>query len=90
MSTNHGQYAQTFHQLDHFGNSDFQQLFKAPPWISLTEIIRIASYFLRYIDPDIYEDLTKPISMDELERTLQVQLDTLVRLGVSFVNKTRN
>ena len=55
-----------FHQLDHFRNSDFQQLFKAPPRISLIEIVRIAGYFPWYIDPDISEDLTKPIFMGEL------------------------
>ena len=71
MSTDHGQYAQTFHQLDHLENLDFQQLFKAPSAISLTEIIHSAGHFPRSIDPNISEDLTKPISMGELESTLK-------------------
>jgi len=71
IPTNHGKYAQTFHQLAYFGNSHFQQLFKAPLGTSLAEIICIAGHFPQYVDPNIYGYLTKPISMGQLESTLK-------------------
>lgn len=71
MPTEDGQFTHSFHQLAHLGNSHFQQLLKAPRGATLSEIVRIIGLFPCFIDQDESDDLIKPVSMGELEITLQ-------------------
>lgn len=61
----------TFNQLSHLGNSHFRKLFKAPPGVSLAEIVRIAGHFPRFVDVDTTEELTSPVTQAKLEGTLK-------------------
>lgn len=46
-------------------------MFKAPPCTPLADIIHIAGQFPKFVEPNLVEDLIKPVTMGELEGTLK-------------------
>lgn len=66
-----GTQAKTFHQLVNLVITHFGRLFKAPPGENLTEIIRVAGHFPRYVEQDIGEGLLNSVTMGELEAIIK-------------------
>lgn len=66
-----GQKLRSFNQLAALGTSHFGQLFKASQEATLAEVMKVASLFPRFVDPDIAEDLSKPVLIGELEGILK-------------------
>lgn len=63
MPREQGLIAKTYNQLARLSNTHFKQLFKAPPGSPLV------GHFPRFVEPDLVEDLIKPVTMGELEGT---------------------
>lgn len=61
----------TFNKLSLLGTSHFQNLYKTPPGSNLASIIQVASHFTRFVDEDMADDLTSPVTIVELEGTLK-------------------
>ena len=42
--------AKSFPELASLGKEHFSRIFKAPPEVSIVEVVRVAQLFLRYVD----------------------------------------
>lgn len=66
-----GGVAETFNQISQLGTTHFRGIFRNPPGANLIEIIEVASHFPRYVNEEASEDLSSPVTMEELESTLK-------------------
>lgn len=71
LPTPEGGSSQTFHQLSQLGTTHFQKLFKEPPGYNLAEIIQVAGHFPRFVNQETADEITTPITREELEETLK-------------------
>eukprot|EP00253_Pinus_taeda_P009046 PITA_09046 len=66
-----GGLANTFNKLSQLGTNHFRSIYKSPPGTNLAEIINLANHFPRFVNEEDAEELTAPVTMDELEGTLK-------------------
>jgi len=64
-------WATTHQQLARMGISHFKRQFTAQAAINLPDIINLAGHFPRFVEQEDLEDLTQPVTMQELEGTLK-------------------
>jgi len=61
----------TFQQLAFLATSHFKQIYKAPPNVTLSEVIQVAQLFPQFLDQETAMDLNQEVTMGELEATLK-------------------
>eukprot|EP00253_Pinus_taeda_P016547 PITA_16547 len=66
-----GQPLNTFPQLAALASSHFKQIYRAPPIVNLAEIIHVAQLFPRFVDQEGGRELTKEVTLGEMEATLK-------------------
>eukprot|EP00253_Pinus_taeda_P031439 PITA_31439 len=66
-----GGLADSFIKLSRLGTSHFKGIFKSLVGTNLAEIINVASHFPRFVNNEDLEDLTTPVTMNELENTIK-------------------
>ena len=58
-------------QLAKLATDHFRCIYKAPREANILEIMRVAEKFPRFVSPDDHDDLTKEVTMAELESTIK-------------------
>ena len=71
LENDDGTSATTFEQLAQKDITHFKDLYKAPQQSSLTEIIKVATLFPRYVDQNSTKDLLALVTFGELEYVLK-------------------
>jgi len=71
MPTQDGGIANTFNQISQLGISHFKHIYKEPPATNLTDIIQLVGHFPSFVDLEFANELTIPVTADELEGTLK-------------------
>eukprot|EP00253_Pinus_taeda_P030029 PITA_30029 len=71
LKNEHGQVIQTFRELAALANSHFKDIYKAPPIVAQAEVMRIAHLFPIFVDLELDLELTREVTLDELEGTLK-------------------
>jgi len=66
-----GGVADTFNKLSLLSTSHFQNLYKTPPGSNLADIIQVANHFHRFVDEEMADDLTSPVTTAEPKGTLK-------------------
>eukprot|EP00253_Pinus_taeda_P013872 PITA_13872 len=66
-----GQVVKTFQKLDELTTSHFKQIYCVPREVNLEKIIGVAQLFPRLVEQEEEEDLSKAVSLEELEATLK-------------------
>eukprot|EP00253_Pinus_taeda_P006660 PITA_06660 len=65
-----GGLADSFNKISQLGTAHFRGIYKSPAGINLAEIINVASHFPRFVEEEDSDDLSTPVTMEELERDI--------------------
>lgn len=71
LSNEQGHIVNNFPQLDSLVNSHFKQTYRAPLVVNRGEIIQIAQLFPHFVDQEASRELTKEITIGEVEATIK-------------------
>jgi len=71
LKNKHGQAIQSFHELVAQENSHFKDIYKAPNIATRAEVMRISQLFPKFVDQEVDQELTREVTLDELEGTLK-------------------
>ena len=56
-----------FQNLGLLGVSHFSNILKASDMVTIVEIVKLVSYFLKTVNEEVYEELQKPMTKEEVE-----------------------
>lgn len=61
----------SFSELVALANTHFKGIYTEPPIATLAEVMHIAQSYPRFMDQEVEQELTKEVTLEELEATLK-------------------